>query len=88
MVIIEYAPKFLRQLKKLEPSLRAEAEDRIDLFKKNPNDPRFRVHKLHGALSDCWAFYINYKYRIIFEYLPNGGFGLLKVDDHDIYKSR
>ena len=86
MIRITYAPKFLRQLNKLEPSLKAEVKERIVLFKKNPHDSRLRTHKLHGELSDCWAFSINYRLRIIFEYLSEKKAGFLKVDDHDVYK--
>jgi len=86
MISITYAPKFLRQLNKLKPNLKAEVKERIVLFKKNLNDSRLRTHKLHGELSDCWAFSINHQYRIVFEYLSEKEVGFLKVDDHDVYK--
>ncbi len=85
-MVITYAPRFIRQLKKLEPGLKAEAKEKISLFMGNPRDHSLRVHKLHGNLSDCWAFSINHKYRIIFEYLSKNRFNFLTIDDHDIYK--
>jgi addiction module RelE/StbE family toxin len=86
VVSIVYAPKFVRQLKKLEPKIRKEAEKKIEIFINKPSNPVLRLHKLHGGLSDCWAFSVNFKFRIVFEVLPGGEYGFLRIDDHDVYK--
>ncbi len=86
MITISYSSKFLRQLKKLEPALKDEAKIRINLFKSQISHSTLKVHKLHGKLDDCWAFSINYKYRIVFEYVSENEANLLAIDDHDIYK--
>ena len=86
MISVEYAPKFLRQLKKLEPNLREQALEKIALFKVRSNHAQLKVHKLHGDLAECWGFSINYNCRIIFEYLSGNEVAFLSIDDHDIYR--
>ncbi len=86
MISIEYAPKFLKKFKKLEFSVQEEVREKINLFKDRSNHQKLRVHKLHGNLSDCWAFYVNYQKRIVFEYLTDNHVAMLSIDDHDVYK--
>ena len=85
-MIITYAPKFLRQFKKLELGLKTTAKEKIAVFKENQNISILHTHKLHGDLVNRWAFSINYRYRIVFKYLPTGEINFLAIDDHDIYK--
>ena len=87
-MVITYAPKFLRQLKKLEPTLREEVKDKLGVFQDRSSHMLLKVHKLHGELSDCWAFSVNYKYRIVFEYISGNEINLLAIDDHDVYKRK
>lgn len=88
MISMAYAPKFVRQYKKLDDSFKQEIKERIALFKKNQHNPTLDTHKLHGELAGKWAFSINYKDRIVFRYLSSNEVILLVVDDHDIYKKR
>lgn len=55
----------------------------LDLFIKNPFDKRLRTHKLSGELKDCWAFSINYKYRIVFEFIDDNTALLIDIGTHD-----
>lgn len=83
---IIYAPVFIRRFKKLEPSLQAEAFDKIELFKNAENHGQLGVHKLQGNLSDKYSFSVNYKVRIVFKYMKRGEAGLLDIGNHDVYK--
>ena len=65
---IIYSPIFLRQYRKLESDIQRQAESKEKVFRRNPFDERLRTHKLHGKLSDLWAFSVNSKVRIVFEF--------------------
>lgn len=66
--------------------LQKEAFSKIELFK-NKNDHRaLEVHKLKGKLSGSYAFSVNYKYRIVFDYISQDEAALLAIGDHDVYK--
>ncbi|OHA91327.1 MAG: hypothetical protein A2758_02610 [Candidatus Zambryskibacteria bacterium RIFCSPHIGHO2_01_FULL_49_18] len=88
MIEVGYASEFVRLYSKLEPGLQSQVKQAISLFRHRSNHKKLRVHKLHGREDGKFAFYVNYKYRIIFEYLDRGNkrAALLQVGDHGIYK--
>ncbi|MCF7906753.1 type II toxin-antitoxin system mRNA interferase toxin, RelE/StbE family [Patescibacteria group bacterium] len=65
---ILYLPKFKKQYKKLPSKIKDLAEKKEKIFRKNPFNPKLETHRLHGKLSNFWAFSINYEYRIIFDF--------------------
>ena len=83
---VQYKPSFLRQFKKLERALQKEAAEKIELFKNTGNHHSLDVHKLKGRLAGHMVFSINYRYRIVFEYIDAKTVGFLAIGDHDIYK--
>lgn len=83
---IIYAPIFIRQFKRLEQSLKEEILEKIKLFGNPANHQRLRVHKLHGFLQGCYGFSVNYRVRIVFEYLSKSEVAILSVGDHDVYR--
>lgn len=84
---IAYTPTFVRQFKKLPKDLQIEIKEKIELFRKNPKHSFLKIHKLKGALKSRWSFFVNYSYRILFQYLDKTEIILLAVGDHDIYKN-
>lgn len=86
MLKLIYAPVFVKQLKKIEPSLQEEVLEKIEFFKDKNNHKSLKVHKLHGKFNDCYGFSVNYKTRIVFEYLSKGEVALLALGAHDVYK--
>lgn len=86
MIQLRYTPKFLRQMSKLEPDLQKEAFSKVELFKNKNNHRTLDVHKLKGKLLGSYAFSVNYKYRIVFDYLSQNEAALLVIGDHDVYK--
>lgn len=84
MLKLIYAPRFVRQLKHLSHELQEEVIEKIDLFK-DEQQHALKVHKLHGKFSDSFSFSVNYKTRIVFEYLSQDEVALLAVGDHDVY---
>ena len=87
MIRLGYKPSFIKQLNHLEHDLQEEALEKIELFKDPANHKMLNVHKLKGSLADCYSFYVNYKIRIVFQYLSSKSEAvLLGVGDHDAYK--
>jgi len=82
---IIYSPNFIRSYKKIPKQVKILAEKREIIFRKNPNDMRLKTHKLHGRLKDCWAFSINEKYRIIFEFGDDCIYFHF-IGDHKVYE--
>lgn len=83
---VHYKPSFIRQLKKLPLGLQEEVIEKIELFKNIDNHQRLEVHKLKGRLKKFYGFSVDYKNRVVFEYLSDGEIVLLAVGDHEIYK--
>ena len=84
-MIVSFKATFLRQFNKLEISLQEEVLTKVGLFKSSPNHRQLKVHKLRGQLAGRYSFSVNYKYRIVFEYLSKKEVALLAVGDHDVY---
>jgi len=82
---IEYLPRFARQYKKLPREIQELAEKREILFRKNPFDSRLKTHRLRGRLVRYHAFWINFSYRVIFEFADNDTVWFHQIGDHDIY---
>ena len=82
---ILYSPEFARRYKKLSPEVQKKTEGREVIFRNNPFDPRLHTHKLHGNLSDFWAFSVDQRYRIIFAFMENGTVKFYAIGDHSLY---
>jgi mRNA-degrading endonuclease YafQ of YafQ-DinJ toxin-antitoxin module len=85
MLNIKYSHHFVRKVSKLEDSLVEEIQDKIELLKDENNHQKLKVHKLHGVLKGSMSFYVNYKIRVIFEYISNKEIVLEDVGGHDVY---
>ncbi len=83
---IEYTSNFVKQFKKLTPKIQKQAIETGKLFIKDPFSKKLKSHKLSGRLDGLWAFSINYKDRIIFEFLGKKKILFHKIGSHDIYK--
>ena len=79
-----YSPTFLRQYKKLEGDVQKRAEEKERIFRQNPFDTRLKTHKLHGRISNLWAFSITSKIRIVFEFGEAGSITFHAIGKHDI----
>ena len=84
---IEYSPEFVRRFKNLTRELKLKAVEKEEIFRKDNFDPRLKTHKLSGKLKGRWAFWIDFKNRIIFSYLEiKTSVRFHSVGSHDIYK--
>lgn len=86
-MIIYYTNKFTSSYKKLPKLIKKEAENKVDLFRKNPFNPSLDTHKLTGKLNKFWSFSINRKYRITFEFIKDKAVLFHKAGTHNIYRS-
>lgn len=80
------APYFEDKFRKLPKNLQEIAARKILLFENNPFHPSLNTHKLKGALSHFWAFYITKSYRVLFRFLKNNEVIYYDIDTHDIYR--
>ena len=85
MIIVSFKASFLRKLHRLDEDLQNETLEKIDLLKDIGNHHFLKVHKLHGHLSGLLSFSVNYKTRIVFEYVSKSEVALLSIGDHDVY---
>jgi toxin HigB-1 len=83
MFNVKYTKTFIKKLTKLEDSLIYEIKDKIELLKDKKNHKKLKVHKLHGRLKGAYSFYVNYKIRVVFEYLSKTEIILEDVGPHD-----
>lgn len=83
---IIYHPKFKKEYKKLPTKIKNLACKKEEIFRVNNFDHRLNTHKLHGGLADFWSFSVNYKYRIIFEFIDNDTVRFYAIGNHDIYE--
>lgn len=86
MFRISVTPNFQRQFSKQEVELKEEILEKLDLLKNKSNHQTLKVHKLKGRLSGRYSFSVNYRIRIIFNFLDKDEIVLLAVGDHDVYK--
>lgn len=83
---IFYSSKFEREYKKLSKHIKNLAEEKENIFRANPFDSRLKTHKLGGKLKKFWAFWIDDKYRIVFEFADKNIVWFHSAGDHSIYK--
>lgn len=77
--------RFDREYKKLLVRLKVETAERVDLFLSDPHHPSLKTHKLSGQMKNFWSFSVNFKTRILFEYLEDGTAAFYSIGDHSIY---
>lgn len=83
---IAFTPKFLRLLKRLPRDLQEDVITKIKLLSDTNNHHSLKVHKLKGRLKGFYSFSVDYKNRVIFEYISDDEIVLLAVGDHDMYR--
>ena len=86
MINLIYTKTIIKQVKKLDKVSLEEVIKKVELLKNPNNHKQLNVHKLHGRLSDKYAFSVNNKDRIIFEYASKNEVYLLSLSNHDDYR--
>jgi mRNA-degrading endonuclease YafQ of YafQ-DinJ toxin-antitoxin module len=83
---IKVSPLFEKHYKKLPKKIKEKAKEKEKIFRENPFHPLLKTHKLHGKDKDCWAFWIDYKFRIKFIFLSDNEVLFLDIGPHNIYR--
>jgi len=81
---VYYTPNFKEDFFNLRNRLQEKAKKKIELFKKDPHHPSLKTHKLKGKLEGFYSFWVNEKYRIVFEREGDKAY-LLHIGDHKLY---
>lgn len=84
-MLIYYSSKFEREYRKLPNKIKTMAQEKEQQFRDNVFNPPLDTHKLGGRLKGFWAFSIDQKYRIIFEFAKNDVIWFHSVGDHSVY---
>jgi addiction module RelE/StbE family toxin len=82
---IIYSQQFQKEFRDMSEEIKDKAEQREKIFRENPFDIRLKTHKLSGRLYDLWSFSIDYRYRIIFEFIDGDKIVFHVIGDHSIY---
>lgn len=80
-----YTKKFEREYKKINKDLKLKAEFCERFFRNNPFDKKLKTHKLSGELEGFWSFSIDFKNRIVFEFIDDKTVYFHSIGSHDIY---
>jgi len=88
---LAWTPKSQRAFKRLikrNPQLKQAIRRTLDLLVRDPFDQTLRSHKLSGKLEDVWSCSIDYKLRILFEFVDDPeteeqAILLLNIGSHD-----
>jgi mRNA-degrading endonuclease YafQ of YafQ-DinJ toxin-antitoxin module len=84
---ILYSAKFIKQYSKLSSEIKKDFEVKESFFKNDNFDTRLKTHKLHGRFEGFLSFSVNYKYRIVFEYINDKKYVRFHaIGNHDIYE--
>jgi len=82
---IVYLPRFKKSLNRLPSRLQIKALQIEQIFKTDPEDSRLKNHALIGKLNGLFAISVDYHYRIIYVYRPDGDVAFLDIGTHRIY---
>lgn len=83
---VKVSPRFEKNYKKLPKEIKEKAKEKELIFRENPFDSRLKTHKLSGKDKECWAFSIDYSYRIKFIFLNDEEVLFLNIGTHEIYR--
>lgn len=85
-MIIRISSQFRKAYKKVPKGIQEKAQEREEVFRKNPFDRRLDTHKLHGKYKDYWAFTVIGQYRIMFALVNSDMVDFINIGTHEIYK--
>ena len=81
---IYFSPRFKRSFKKYLSPFQRNVWKKIELFRIAPFHPSLKTHKL--SVDPLWAFSLDCKNRIVFQFIKDESVLLLSIGDHSIYR--
>lgn len=87
MTIYLYS-RYRRSYKRTDPQLRKLVDERVEVFRRDPFDPRLDTHRLHGKLKNQWSFSVDRRCRVLFEFLDKERQEavFLDIGNHSLYR--
>jgi mRNA-degrading endonuclease YafQ of YafQ-DinJ toxin-antitoxin module len=86
IIHIELSSRYKKSFRRLHPRIQRKAILKTKIFRENPFSHQLRIHPLSGKERECWAFWIDYHYRIKFIFLNDEEVLFLDIGTHKIYK--
>lgn len=86
MIRITWDQGFKRIYKKKiknDQELKKRFWEAVELFSKEPFNPRLRTHKLTGKLEGLLAFSVAFDCRLIFKFIDKNEVLFVDIGDHD-----
>ena len=72
-----------RKKVKNDNELKRKFWDAMEIFEKDPFNPRLRTHKLTGKLEGLWAFSVSFDCRVICKFISKTEIFLIDLGGHD-----
>jgi len=69
---VQYDHDFLDKLKRVNVRIHKSFDERIELFKQNPNNPQLNNHALREPYEGFRSIDITNDYRAVYEEVPSG----------------
>lgn len=84
---VHLSSEFEKSFQKIPNEIKRLADKKDLWFRKDAFDKRLHTHKLKGELEGYWSYYINLKYRILFQFInsPNEVI-YYDIGTHEIYR--
>lgn len=83
---IEYPKSFLKAVRNLPLKEQLLLSQKIEIFKKNPQDSKLKTHQLTGKLKHIHSFSLTYSKRVLF-FIDKNKYIFISVGSHDrIYR--
>lgn len=80
------SPSFLKAYRKLSFDVMQKMEAKEEMFLSDPFSIALKTHKLKGKMSGLYAFSMDNKYRVVFEFIEPNIIRFLDVGTHDVYE--
>lgn len=84
VMVILYSSRFKRSFKKIPKELQEATWRSLQIFCESPFHPFLKTHKL--SVGELWAFSVDYKNRVIFQFLSEDSILLINIGDHSVYR--
>ena len=86
VVKVHLTPHFERSFHSLPPTVQRLAAQRDTIFQNNAFGSSLRTHPLRGKLKGLWSYSVNYRYRILFEFINDREVLYHDIGSHSIYR--
>jgi len=87
MIQVAFSSSFKKSFKKIikgNVNLESLFIEKLEIFIKNPYDPRLKTHQLYGKLAGIWSFSLTYKIRITFTFVESDQVILENIGAHKV----